>query len=160
MVFSVRQATLNDLDLLCKLRLEVLRAVFDLPDSEDLHELKQANASYYRRTIPEGSHIAGLLYEGNEFAACGALCLQDEMPSPDNPNGRCAFLMNIYTRPQFRGQGAGVFIVDWLIKQAHAHEATKIYLESTDAARSLYAGYGFVDMHDYLILADKRAEPL
>ena len=43
-----------------------------------------------------------------------------EMPSPDNPNGKCACLMNIYARPPFRRQGIGDRIVCWLIGQAAA----------------------------------------
>lgn len=35
---------------------------------------------------------------------------------PDNLGG-CAYLMNIYTCPEFRGHGAGREIVKWLIER-------------------------------------------
>ncbi len=37
------------------------------------------------------------------------------MPSPDNPSGRCAYLMNIYVREGYRSEGAGKKIVRYLI---------------------------------------------
>ena len=51
--------------------------------------------------------LACFAYVGNEIVGCGGICLYQEMPSPDNPSGGCAYLMNIYTRPEFRGQGVG-----------------------------------------------------
>ena len=60
-------------------------------------------------------HVACFACLESAVIGCGGLCLYEEMPSPDNPTGKCAYLMNIYTRPRFRGQGAGQAVIDWLI---------------------------------------------
>jgi N-acetylglutamate synthase-like GNAT family acetyltransferase len=62
--------------------------------------------------------------------------------------------MNIYTRPSCRGSGVGRKIVTWLVEKARAKGITKIYLESSDSARSLYEGLGFIPMKNYLKLDD------
>lgn len=160
MTLRIHQATLADIAFLCDMRLEVLRAVFKLSETQDLSELRKSNEDYYRRALLDGSHVTCLLYDDDQFVACGAFCLQEEMPSPDNPNGRCAFIMNIYTRPSFRGNGAAATVVTWLIDQAKQREATKIYLETTEEARSLYQSCGFVEMDGYLVLANEGAELL
>ena len=54
------------------------------------------------------------------------------MPPPDNPAGKCAYLMNIYTRPKARRQGVGETIVKWLINQAVTMGISKIYLEASN----------------------------
>ena len=77
-----------------------------------------------------------------------------EMPSPDNPSGRCAYLMNIYTREQYRGRGVGAATVRYLIGQARQRRITKIYLESSEDGLALYRSLGFVPMKDYLHLED------
>ena len=86
------------------------------------------------------------------LARCGGLCLHDEMPSPDNPSGRCAYLMNIYVREGHRGEGAGKKIVRYLIGCALERNITKIYLETSPCGRTLYESAGFSEMRDMMLL--------
>ena len=84
-------------------------------------------------------------------AGCGGICFYREMPSPDNPSGRCAYLMNIYARKNYRGQGVGQRIVMSLVEEANQRNVTKIYLETSEMARGLYEKLGFAEMKDYMI---------
>ena len=137
----------SDIDELMLWRAEVLRAVFGSAPSE---ELLEANRRYYERHVPEGSHRATVAYADGLGAGCGAACLYQEMPSPDNPSGRCAYLMNIYVRPPFRRRGVGSAIVRHLLEMLRREGFTKIYLETTEAGRGVYSALGFADMKDYM----------
>ena len=150
MDIEVRRASLADLDLLMEWRMTVLHEVFSIPACDPMAELERENRRYYQATLPTEGHIACFACAGNEIIGCGGVCLYREMPSPDNPGGGCAYLMNIYTRPEFRGQGAGKKIVSWLISQAAQRSITKIYLETSISGRSLYQEMGFTDMRDYM----------
>ena len=86
---------------------------------------------------------------------CGGVCLYDEMPSPDNPTGHCAYLMNIYVRPELRGCGVARRIVRWLVGAALSRGIKKIYLETSEAGRILYEVFGFSDMKDMIHLTFK-----
>ncbi|MCR5845528.1 MAG: GNAT family N-acetyltransferase [bacterium] len=155
---TVKRLSLEDLDLLMEWRERVLREVFELADDADIDELMDQNRSYYERHLPDGSHVAVLALDAErdgEPVGCGALCLYDEMPSPDNPTGLCAYLMNIYTVPSARKQGVAGVLVDWLVAYAHKAGAGKVYLETTDAARGIYAARGFIEMKDYLTLGER-----
>lgn len=128
-------------------RAEVLESVFgEKPD----RRLLVANRRYFREHVPSGSHIAFVAAVDGDDAGCGAICLYDEMPSPDNRTGRCAYLMNIYVRPAFRHRGVGHAIVGRLVEEARLRDCGKIYLETTGAARSLYTGEGFRAMPDMM----------
>ena len=81
---NIRQASLDDLDLLIQWRMEVLHCVFSIPADADTAGLRQANIGYYRQALTNGSHIACFAEENGEIVGCGGLCLYDEMPSPDN----------------------------------------------------------------------------
>ena len=100
-----------------------------------------------------GNHIACFAYIGQEIIGCGGICLYKEMPSPDNPSGQCAYLMNIYTKPELRGHGIGQKIVKWLIGQAIQRNISKIYLETSEAGKNLYNKIGFIPMHDMMKLS-------
>lgn len=97
-------------------------------------------------------HIACFAELDGEPVACGSICLQEELPSPDNPSGRCAYLMNMYTRPAHRGKGIAAAMVDHVVDQAKRAGAGKIYLETTPAGRGVYERAGFVDLPDMMKL--------
>lgn len=139
----------TDIDILMKWRMEVLRCVFSLPEEADTDELERQNRLYYEQNMD--GHIACIAHIDGKPAGCGGICIYDEMPSPDNPSGRCAYLMNIYVREPFRGGGLGRSIVDWLVARARERGITKIWLETTPGARRLYDKAGFKDMEDIMI---------
>lgn len=132
-------------------RKEVIENVFGVIPSKSL---LVANRRYYQRHIADGSHIAIVAVTDGADVGCGALCLSEELPSPDNPSGRCAYLMNIYVRRQHRGHGIGHTIVRWLVAKARELGCDKIYLETTDSIRSLYHNIGFEELHGFMKYAD------
>lgn len=152
MEFAIKQASLRDLDTLMEWRMEVLREVFAIPGGQEMTELEQQNRRYYETMLGSGGHVACFALLEQEIIGCGGICIYQEMPSPDNLSGQCAYLMNVYTRPQHRGQGAGERIVGWLTERALERGITKIYLETSEAGRSLYQKAGFSPMQDYLKL--------
>lgn len=137
------------LPTLMRWRAEVIENVFG--HSAD-RRLLVANRQYYRLHIPDGSHIAFVASVDGEDAGCGAVCLTDELPSPDNPTGRCAYLMNIYVRREWREIGVAHAIVSRLIEVARDRGCGKIYLESTEEGKPVYRSLGFSDMPDMMKL--------
>lgn len=133
-------------------RREVLRHVFGHEPSE---RLLAENRQYYTRHIADDSHFAiAAKWDGQE-AGCGACCITNELPSPDNLTGKCAYLMNIYVREPFRRHGIAHAIVERLIAEAKDRGCGKIYLETTAKGRGVYAEAGFRDMPDMMKLYDK-----
>ena len=154
-IFEICEVALVDLNLLLQWREEVLRCVFHQPEDADMKELMEANRQYYEKAITDGSHIACFAELNGQIAGCGGICFYDEMPSPDNPTGQCAYLMNIYVRPDHQGRGIGKRIVRWLVGQALSRGIKKIYLETSTCGRHLYESLGFTDMPDMMHLTYK-----
>lgn len=152
MNIEIKRADLNDLETLIKWRITVLKEVFELPEDYDLTVLKSENRLYYQEQLNTGGHIACFAYNGEKIVGCGGVCIYSEMPSPDNPSGKCAYLMNIYTAPEWRKNGVGKRIVEWLVDKARNLKITKIYLETSDAGRELYKSLGFGDMNGFMIM--------
>lgn len=146
-MITLREIT--DLRELMQWRREVIVHVFgEAPDEA----LMDANMEYYRKNVTAGLHVAFVAEVDGRGAGCGAVCLSEELPSPDNPSGRCAYLMNIYVREPFRSHGIGHDIVRTLIETAHGRGCGKIYLETTAEGRPLYESMGFRDMKDMMKL--------
>ena len=148
----IKQASIGELEKLMEWRMEVLHDVFAIPENENTQDLYMANREYYQKSLQSGEHIAIFAEMDGVTAGCGGLCLYREMPSPDNPDGRCAYLMNIYTRESYRGNGVGNTVVRWLVNYAKEQGITKIYLETSECGRTLYENIGFRDMQNYMKL--------
>lgn len=136
-------------------RKEVLRNVFG---EEPSAHLLDENRHYYEKHIEEGSHIAFVASWDGEDAGCGAVCFSEELPSPDNPNGRCAYLMNIYVRKPFRKHGIAHSIVKRLVDEAKRRNCGKIYLETTEDGRPVYESIGFRELPDMMKFHIKDVE--
>ena len=132
-------------------RKEVIEAVFGVAPSK---RLLACNRRYYRRHIADGTHFAVVAEIGDTDVGCGAMCLSEELPSPDNPSGQCAYLMNIYVRQEYRGRGIGHTIVKMLVEKARQSGCGKIWLETTEGARTLYKSIGFKELTGIMKYAD------
>ena len=158
MEIVIRKATLDEIELLMEWRMEVLHEAFSIPLSKNTGDLEQENRVYYQKALAQNEHIACFAYTEDKIVGCGGICFYREMPSPDNPTGKCAYLMNIYTKPQFRKQGVGEAIIKWLVEQAIKRGISKIYLETSESGKRLYTKFGFVPMQDMMKLPPKIAD--
>lgn len=152
---TVEEIGIDQIDLLMQWRMEVLREVFSIPAALDLTGLAAENREYYLQMLDKAGtgHTACFAkLDSGEIVGCGGVCFYREMPSPDNPSGYCAYLMNIYTRKAFRGNGIAQQTVDFLVSAAKKRGITKIYLETSNSARKLYKEIGFTDMPDMMQL--------
>ncbi|HIX66881.1 MAG TPA: GNAT family N-acetyltransferase [Candidatus Anaerostipes excrementavium] len=153
---EIRKAAAEDLDLLLKWRMEVLREVFSIPKDQSIEDLEKENRQYYQKTLQTGEHIACFAFIDEQIVGCGGVCFYQEMPSPDNPTGTCAYFMNIYTRPLYRKRGVGEAIITWLMEQAMQRGASKLYLETSEAGEKLYQKMGFLPMQGMLKLPNRK----
>ena len=100
-----QKATLAELELLVAVRCRVLRAANQLPEDTPLPEVESQTRTYYQKAFAENTHTAYLLWDGETLAGTGAVSYFQVMPTVHNPTGRKAYLMNLYTAPQYRRQG-------------------------------------------------------
>ncbi|MBR2304959.1 MAG: GNAT family N-acetyltransferase [Ruminococcus sp.] len=152
MELDYRKATTDDLDILTKTRIEVLRAANDLDDNTNMSRVEKETRAYYENALANGSHTAYLVFDGDVFIGAGGISYYTVMPTFHNPTGRKAYIMNMYTRPDHRRMGIATKTLDLLIQDAKKRNITFISLEATDMGRKLYERYGFVSMNSEMEL--------
>lgn len=151
-LYEYKRATLQDLDELVSTRVTVLRAANKLSEDTDMELVRKASYEYYQNALSSGEHIAYLVYDEKKFIGAGGVSFYQVMPTYHNPGGRKAYIMNMYTAPEYRRQGIAMHTLDLLVKEAKAQGITQISLEATEAGRALYEKYGFVAMQDEMEL--------
>lgn len=147
-----KRATLKDIEELVRTRIIVLRAANKLSDDVDMSIVEQKSYAYYKRALETGEHIAYLVYDADKFVGAGGVSFYQVMPTFHNPTGKKAYIMNMYTAPEYRRQGMAFHTLDLLVRAAKEQGVSQIVLEATDMGRPLYEKYGFVKMQDEMEL--------
>lgn len=100
-----KKADLSDIDMLTETRIEVLRAANQLSADVDMSEVRCESYAYYERALNNNTHIAYLVYDGNTVVGAGGVSFFQVMPTYHNPSGNKAYIMNMYTHPDYRRKG-------------------------------------------------------
>lgn len=137
---EIKKATQNDIDDLMQLRLEMLKVVNSLNEDANFDEkLVQCSREYFLN----GDQTTVFAMEGNKIAGCASISYITIMPTFSHPTGKRAHLMNVYTRKEFRRNGAGKMMINFLIDEAKSRGVTEISLDATEMGRPLYKTLGF-----------------
>ena len=150
--FEYKRATIEDIEELVSTRIIVLRAANKLSDDVDMSVVEQETYAYYKRALETGEHIAYLVYDNKKFIGAGGVSFYQVMPTYHNPSGKKAYIMNMYTAPEYRRAGIAFHTLDLLVKDVKEQGISQISLEATDMGRPLYERYGFVKMEDEMEL--------
>lgn len=151
---TYKKADIADIHFLTKTRVEVLRAANRLPEDADLSLVERESRLYYEQALLQGSHVAYLVFDKEDFAGCGGISFYTVMPTYHNPSGRKAYIMNMYTKPEYRRQGIALKTLSLLVQEAKSRGITQIALEATEMGRPLYERFGFTLVRNEMELCE------
>lgn len=173
-MISVRKATIEDLEAVMSIRLEMLKIVNNLPketvfNKEFVDKTREYFISGQQSTVlavaNENSRqqknmfqLANRVWEsevnsGEEIIiGCATICYMNLMPTVDHPKGKRAHIMNVYTKSRYRRQGIGLKMMNMLIDEAIREGVTEISLDATESGRLLYKKCGFVANREGMVL--------
>lgn len=154
MNLTYKKASIKDIDILTKTRIEVLRVANQLSEDTDMSEVERESYNYYQKALRDGSHIAYLVFGGTRFVGAGAVSFYKVMPTYHNPSGNKAYIMNMYTNIDYRRKGIATKVLELLIKESKNRGVTDISLEATEMGRLLYEKSGFVKMNNEMNLSN------
>lgn len=143
--YKYKKADISDIGLLAETRITVLRAANKLDASADMSDVYNNTCEYYKTALGDGTHITYLVFDEDTVIGAGSICYYSVMPTCCNPTGKKAYVMNMYTAPEYRRKGIAFQLLDTLVKEAVERGVTDIGLEATDMGRPLYEKYGFED---------------
>lgn len=148
-MIEYRIATADDIELLMKSRLEMLRVVNNLTDDYVFPDLIVKESRDY---FLNGNQTTVLAIDGAEVIGCASMSYMRIMPTFSHPTGKRAHLMNVYTRNEYRRQGIARKMVLMLIEDAWNRGSTEISLDATTMGRPLYESLGFKTSSECMVL--------
>lgn len=147
-MFTVRRATLNDLDEFIQLRFRLFRETGELQSKKTPAELQEATQTYFRNNLPTNRFIAWIAEAEGKIIGISGLVFLEKPPTNPNPSGLEAYVMNMYTIPEWRGQGVATALLKEIIHFVKATKARRIWLRTTHVGKPLYEKNGFTATKD------------
>lgn len=151
-MFVYKKATIKDIDVLTRTRILVLRAANNLSADTNMSEMQKQSYEYYLKALKNNTHIAYLVFNENSIVGSGGISFFQVMPTYHNPSGYKAYIMNMYTHPDYRRRGIAYKMLDILVNEAKSKGINTISLETTEMGRPVYEKYGFVQMKNEMDL--------
>lgn len=148
---TYRKATAQDMELLLDVRITFLREINGPELDAGRERLLSENRRYFQEKFADNTFVVFMAFDEDQIAATGGLSLYEITPSLHCPNGKVGYISNIYTLPQYRGQGIARALMEQLLAEAKARKCTKIVLNATDMGRPLYEAMGFADTKNDMV---------
>lgn len=138
------RATENLIPLFIENREAFLLEYWGMQDEKTLLNFRDELRKYLESDIPNGDFLAWLAMIGEECIAAGGMKIIQKPGSFRVPNGRSGYIMNMYTKPEYRRQGIGKEILERLIQTGKDEGITFFELHATSEGEPLYVANGFV----------------
>jgi GNAT superfamily N-acetyltransferase len=149
----IRLATEADASTLARLRVALLEETGGALSPHERAEMLRLNEAFFLQNARTQSWCSWLAEVQGQTVAVGTLAFFLRPPYPGNPEGQDAYFLNMYTRPEFRGQHAAQEVLNAAISHARERGVRKLTLHATQAGRPMYLKAGFVPSAAYMELA-------
>ena len=150
-MITYRKAALPDIQELARIRCKFLEEANDVTSEEESVMVEKANIEYFRTAIGNDTFISWIALDGEEIIATSGLSFSLVPPSFRIPDGKVAYIMNMYTFPLYRNRGIATTLFRKIIEEAKLLGYRKITLKATDMGRTLYEKYGFKDVYGDMV---------
>lgn len=143
-----RKATIHDMDELIHLRKKQLADEGIEPNIDIDRELY----AFFENKLNDGSLRQWLVEVDGGVIACGAVLFYEFPPTYTNRSGIKAYITNMYTEENYRGQGIATSLLTKLVDEAKDSGVTRIWLGASRLGKPVYKKFGFKETDDWLEL--------
>lgn len=148
---EIRKAAIHDCDQLTQLRID-MRNEREHPCSGDFQNtFYHSTFQYFTENIESGNFIAYIAVEKDEIIATSGLCFCFAPPTYKVPDGKIAYIMNMYTKPAYRKRGIAAKLLDCIVQEAICRDCTEILLNASDMGKPIYQKYGFTEVENEMV---------
>jgi len=113
-------------------------------DPSTLNAVAENSRAFIRRGLLEGWYRGWFAVAGDRVAAGAGLLITDWVAHPLSPqDGRRAYVLNVYTYPEFRRRGLAKQLMQEIIAACRNEGFRTIWLHASEHGRPIYSSLGF-----------------
>ena len=139
----IRVATLSDLSQVVRLRMCLFSESSNGMSPSENEATEQANRMFFQQNLDSPLSRTWVAEIERNIVAIGTLAYFVRPPHPRNLSGKEAYLLNMYTLPEYRKRGLASEIVSEAMSYAQREGLKRIWLHASDAGRPVYEAAGF-----------------
>lgn len=148
---TVRRAGIEDMEDVVRLRWDFFQEVH--PETPALNgNLLKATRRYVAEKLPSDEFRVWFAEDDGQIIGTGAVLFWQRPPTPGCAADLHAYVLNMYTVPERRGQGVATLLLEHIIDHVKATPARRVTLHATDLGRSVYEKLGFTACNDEMKL--------
>lgn len=147
--YHIRICNRDDAATVARHRVEMFREMGEVPTDDLARELLEKSTSALAATLADGTYKGwfAVNHDGKVIAGAGAH-VKPQLPRISHDQTRVEvtpvpLVVNVYTEPEWRGQGVARALMRALMQWASTSGAERVVLHASDAGRPLYASLGF-----------------
>ena len=146
---TIRRAATSDIERLAFLRVELLMEMGGRRGDDDAKELAGAARSYFESSIPTEAFVAFVAEMDGEIVGMSGIVIHSNPPVFGNPEGKEAYIMNMYTLPAHRHKGIATRLFEDSLRFIKLKEIRSVWLRASRFGKPLYKKFGFKGSSEY-----------
>ena len=163
-LFTVRNATPNDVAMLIELRAHLLdgtAASYSSRTPEGQARWRAAYRSWLCGTLGANDNVQVLVLEhrdSGQVLGCATGIIDVRAPTVATLNGLSGWVQSVVVAPQWRGKGGARLLMQQLLRWFDNREVASVVLQTTPGAEQLYLCLGFEVSTEHLLVRQGVAE--
>jgi ribosomal protein S18 acetylase RimI-like enzyme len=150
-MFNLIKVTSEHIENIISLRLALLKELGELNSPHDEH-LIETSTKDYLQTALSNEFISYMAEKNGEPVSISGLVLFKRPPYLENLKGIEAYILNMYTVPQYRGNGLAGRLLEQCIEESKKVGVKRIWLHASKDGEQLYRKMGFVNKNNEMEL--------
>jgi GNAT superfamily N-acetyltransferase len=147
--YTIRPATPVDAAVIAKHRVAMFRDMGEVPTEALAAQLLAKSMTALTGWLYDQSYVGWLAVDDGGTVLAGAgVHIKPQLPRISHDGARVVadpipLVVNVYTQPEWRGQGIARALMNVLMEWAAEQGADRLVLHASDAGRPLYLSLGF-----------------
>ena len=150
--FFIRPAFADDATILTALRRALFEELGQQLTPEKVAIFENESTAAFASGLEQGSCLAWIAEADGRAVSSVALLLFPRLPTLDVLAQREAYLLNVYTAPEWRGRGAATALVAAAVAEARTLGMARIRLHASAEGQRIYSAAGFASRVDEMEL--------
>lgn len=138
-----RVAGEDEIEQVMELRMDFISEFRPEYSPDRLDRIARGSVGFIREKMAQGLYTAFFGEEDGQIACTAALLFYDYPPISCEKPRRIGHVLNFYTRKEFRRQGLGRALMEYLLEYAKEHGVDKMDLDASETGYPLYLKCGF-----------------
>ena len=143
---NYRLAIKEDIPLLIELR---KRQLIDEGQNSDVN-MDQELVKFFNNHFADNTLVEWVAEEDGKIVGTAAILLFEFPPAFTNPSGIKGYITNMYTAPEYRGQGLASELLKKVLDEARSRSVKNILLAASDMGKPVYKKVGFEEAGDWM----------